>query len=109
MPQQDQPGRLTAAAGFFAATVATISLLAAAATTVPAHAATLAAVFPPWWSGSRTLEAASRVGDVLRLGAYAHVVIVRSTRPDLPARLRLAGALVLLNPFGAGACEQASS
>jgi hypothetical protein len=109
MPPTDQPGRRPAAAGFAAAAIAMGSLLVAAATTVPADAATLAAVFPPWWTASRALDAATGVGDVLRFGAAAHVVIVRSKRPNLQARLRRAGALILLNPFGASACAQTSS
>jgi hypothetical protein len=99
----------SAAAGTVAAAIAVGSLVVAAATTVRADAATLAAVFPPWWPASRALGAAAEAGDVLTVGASPHVVIVRSARPNLPARLRLAGALILLNPFGASACEQPSA
>jgi hypothetical protein len=108
-PSTDQTKRRSVAAGVVAAAIAVGSLAIAAATTVPADAATLAAVFPPWWTASRTLHAAAGAGDVLRFGVSAHVVIVRSAHPDLLARLRHAGALVLLNPFGAGACAQTNS
>jgi hypothetical protein len=105
----NKPGVRSAAASAMAAAIALGSLLVAAATTVPARAATLAAVFPPWWPADRALDAAAQAGNVLRVGASPYVVIVRSERPDLQARLRLAGALVLLNPFGAGGCAPSSS
>lgn len=75
---------------------------------------TVVAVFPPWWSASRTLVAASRAGAVLDSGAYSFVVVVqtRDKKQDnkldheLGERLHAAGALLLLDPLGLGGCLQ---
>jgi hypothetical protein len=68
------------------------------------------AVFPPWWSASRTLVAASRAGAVLNSGVYSFVVVVQSQDSEqdreLGARLHAAGALLLLDPLGLGGCLQ---
>ena len=36
----------------------------------------VAAVFPPWWGGMRTVDAAAEGGAVLRLGLLNFVVLV---------------------------------
>ncbi|MBI1202784.1 MAG: hypothetical protein GC182_09765 [Rhodopseudomonas sp.] len=64
------------------------------------------AVFPPWWSASRSLLAASEAGAVLDSGAYSFVVVVKSQGPDFVGRLRAAGAVLLLDPLGLGGCFQ---
>ena len=69
----------------------------------------IVAVFPPWWSASRALTAASDVGAVVDSGAFPFVLIVQSQRPGLGDRLRAAGALLLLNPLGVGGCEPSPS
>jgi hypothetical protein len=72
----------------------------------PSSDTSVVAVFPPWWSASRTLVAASRAGAVLNSGAYSFVVVVRSQDHELGARLHAAGALLLLDPLGLGGCLQ---
>jgi hypothetical protein len=72
----------------------------------PASDNAVVAVFPPWWTASRTLVAASAAGAVLDSGAYSFVVIVQSQDHELGARLRAAGALLLLDPLGLGGCLQ---
>jgi hypothetical protein len=72
----------------------------------PNNGGAIVAVFPPWWSSSRTFIAASEAGAILNSGAYPFVVIVQSQSPELGARLRAAGALLLLDPLGMGGCLQ---
>jgi hypothetical protein len=76
----------------------------------PSTDSSVVAVFPPWWSASRTLVAASRAGAVLNSGVYSFVVVVQSQDSEqdreLGARLRAAGALLLLDPLGLGGCLQ---
>ena len=67
------------------------------------------AVFPPWWSASRTLVAASEAGAILNSGTYSFVVLVQSNSPELGARLHAAGALLLLDPLGLGGCLQTTA
>ena len=71
---------------------------------VAANAQAVAAVFPPWWSAAKVLAAAAEAGEVVDVGASPAVLIVRSQQPGLQGRLRAAGAILLLDPRGAGAC-----
>ena len=66
--------------------------------------AAAAAVFPPWWRPGEIFAAAAANGRVVQLGASAAIVLVRSDQPGLPARLRAAGALIVLDPRVAGGC-----
>lgn len=64
----------------------------------------VAAVFPPWWSATHTLEAAHRHGDATVIGGAPYVVIVWSDDAHLSRRLRNDGALLLLDPGLTAAC-----
>jgi hypothetical protein len=65
----------------------------------------VAAVFPPWWSAARAVEAAGNGGTVLRLGPADFVVFVAPDEARGPERLRQAGAWLLLNPRGVTGCS----
>jgi hypothetical protein len=65
----------------------------------------VAAVFPPWWSAARAFTAAAAAdGSVLRTGAWAAIIVTASPDPAFAARLRQAGAWLILNPQGLGTC-----
>jgi hypothetical protein len=64
----------------------------------------VAAVFPPWWSGMRTVDAAAEGGAVLRLGRLNFVVLVVPEDQHGRQRLWRAGAWLLLNPRGLAGC-----
>jgi hypothetical protein len=70
----------------------------------PSGAHDIAAVFPPWWSHGRAMTAAGIAGEVEASGAVKGVLIVHSDQPGLAARLRDAGALILLDAQGLGGC-----
>lgn len=70
----------------------------------PRRADRIAAVFPPWQSPAANFAAAAQAGQVDAAGGFANVLIVRSGRPGLAARLRLAGAWLLLDADLARAC-----
>jgi hypothetical protein len=74
-------------------------------TVQPDRNGAIAAVFPPWWSASRSLAAAAEAGDVLRGGAFSFVLIVTSQRPGLDSRLRAAGAFMLIDPLDLAGCR----
>ncbi len=59
----------------------------------------VAAVFPPWWSAARAAAAAARSAQILRLGGFPSVIVVRTASPD---SLRADGAWLFLNPIVAG-------
>ena len=71
---------------------------------VAPQAATVAAVFPPWWPTSAIMGAAGSAGEIMGQGASRFVLVVRSDVPALPARLRQAGAWLTLAPRGALGC-----
>lgn len=83
-----------------------MTLSAAAA---PAGASRIAAIFPPWWSAAQAAQAAGAAGEIAGAGAHRSILIVSSRTPGLSARLRQAGAIVLLTPGLAGLCEVPSS
>lgn len=62
----------------------------------------LLAVYPPWWSSERALNAASAVGDVSAGSARGFAFVVQSSGPNLPERLRASGAIIILNPRDGG-------
>lgn len=103
MHAQVGPTRWAAGASLGVASTA-IGLLASVACALPAQAHTVAVVFPPWWSSGRALAAAYRVGDVVGVGARPIVLIVHSDGPRLASRLRREGAVLMMNPWGAGPC-----
>jgi hypothetical protein len=61
----------------------------------------VAALFPPWWDAQRVFIAAGAAGPVMRFGALKFIVIVASNDQ---ARLRAAGAWLLLDPIALGLC-----
>ena len=64
-----------------------------------------AAVFPPWWHATRSFLAASAAGvTIIRTGAIPAILIVRLEHADSLARLRQAGAWLLLDPQALGGC-----
>ena len=69
-----------------------------------AEATAIAAIFPPWWSGERAFAAASSVGAVIREGAVPVVLVVRTPAGDGAARLRSAGAWLVLDPKAVEGC-----
>lgn len=65
----------------------------------------VAAVFPPWWTAARAFAAASAVGvPVLRLGVAPGVFVLGAGPSDIPARLRAAGAFLVLDANALGGC-----
>ena len=84
-------------------------VMAMSAAAAPADANRVAAVFPPWWSAAQTAGAAASAGDIAGAGAHSSIVIVSSAAPGLEARLRDAGAIVLLSPGLAGLCDVPAS
>ncbi len=87
---------------------ASMLALAPAVLASPGRAApsTVAAVFPPGWSGADTVKAAAQSSRILRLGGLPNIVIVRTDRPE---RLRADGAWLFLNPILAGCNPQTES
>ena len=69
----------------------------------------IAAVFPPWWSQARVLEAARAAGAVTAIGGARNVVVVVANDDLLPVRLNAAGALLQLNPTVTGLCAEDQS
>lgn len=71
----------------------------------PINADTVAAVFPPWWDSASVMAAAGRAGAVLDIGRIPATLIVHGERSTLAARLRTAGALIILDAGLAGGCR----
>jgi len=55
-----------------------------------------AALFPPWWRANRAFEAAASAGAVVGVGLWPSILIVRGRTEDLSARLRAAGAVLVV-------------
>jgi hypothetical protein len=75
--------------------------VALGAQAAPPAAGPVAAVFPPWWPAARAFAAAGTAGPVARFGGVPFIVVVAA--PDR-ARLRAAGAWLLLDPHAVGGC-----
>lgn len=85
---------------------AVISLaLAIGAAVQPPRGPLVAAVFPPWWPESRIAAAAATAGLVQGHGGSRFVLLFAADRADRLARLRAAGALLLLDPGNAALCR----
>jgi hypothetical protein len=69
----------------------------------PADPGMVAAVFPPWWSTARILAAAATAGRLTAVGRWSSVVVVRGDE-YAAARLKSAGALLLIDPRAAIGC-----
>lgn len=63
----------------------------------PRGAGNIVEIFPPWWPPERSLIAASSAGPVLGSGAFSFMVAVRGKSTDDQARLRAAGAILILD------------
>jgi len=61
-----------------------------------ADAQAVVAIYPPWWDRTRTLEAAAAAGAVLP-GPVSFAVLMYAPDAQAAARLRRAGALVVLD------------
>jgi len=79
--------------------------VALGAQAAPPAGGAVAAVFPPWWDAARAFAAAGTAGPVARFGAVPFIVIVAAPNR---ARLRAAGAWLLLDPRALGGCAQAT-
>ena len=55
-----------------------------------------AALFPPWWRANRAFEAAASAGAGVGVGLWPSILIVRGRTEDLSARLRAAGAVLVV-------------
>lgn len=69
----------------------------------------VAAVFPPWWGGARSIAAVAEAdGAVMGQGGLGSIVLTRSDREGFAERLHRTGAWLLLEPsalIGCGARE----
>ncbi|MDO9338834.1 MAG: hypothetical protein Q7T61_20770 [Caulobacter sp.] len=86
--------------GVLAASTLGVIALAAA----PARDDRMAAVYPPWWSAARAAASAAGEGDLQAVGGGPNILIVRSGRPRLAARLRASGALLVIDSRLASLC-----
>ena len=116
------PAAWLAAAGFLACGVVATSPLALS----PRPGGPVAALFPPWWDASRAFEATVRAHAVMvRAGAWPALVVAADAVPQpvdpgvaggvsdagvhgvpgLGARLRAAGAWLILDPQSLRGCS----
>jgi hypothetical protein len=95
------PAWLRAAALLIASfvAIAALSLQAAPGSSV------VAVAFPPWWGApAAMLAAASADAAIVRLTAIPSMLIVRPSVKDGLARLRTAGAWLVMDPQALAAC-----
>jgi len=85
--------------------VSMLSLGVSTTASVRPDAATLAAVFPPWWDRAASVQAAMAAGEVVRLGGAPDVVVVRSGAAGLARRLTASGAWLVLDPIVVSGCN----
>ncbi len=65
----------------------------------------VAVVFPPWWTTERSFAAAaSAEASIVRVGGFSPVLVVQPAAVNGLERLYRAGAWLLVNPTGVGAC-----
>lgn len=65
----------------------------------------IAVVFPPWWRAAAVFRAAAHAeGVIIRTGAWPTILVVQSPDPMFQARLRNAGAVLLLDAQALGGC-----
>ncbi|WPZ35681.1 hypothetical protein T8K17_05935 [Thalassobaculum sp. OXR-137] len=99
---------------FLPAAIAGIAMLAVALFGLLAPAgerdARVAAIFPPWWTAQDVMASLSGSDtEILRDGIAPTVLLLASPTPGLPARLRAAGALLVIDPQAAAGCLGLSS
>lgn len=105
MAAAPEPGRPASAPAWLPwAFLALSTVVVAGLAAQPRRTDRMAAVFAPWESPGAVFAAASRAGAVDAAGGYANILIVRSDRPGLAARLRKAGAWALIDADLARAC-----
>jgi hypothetical protein len=68
----------------------------------------VAALFPPWWGGAKSLLAASGAGAIIRFGALPSIVIVQPAAPGGSVQLHHLGAWAVLDPQVFGGCGATS-
>jgi hypothetical protein len=91
----------------FATTVGMLCLMSRPSTAI---GATVAAIFPPWWTAERSFAAAaSAEGAIVRTGVWSNILVLNIADADLPYRLRTAGAFFLVNPVAVGGCLKEAS
>ncbi|CCD94571.1 conserved hypothetical protein [Bradyrhizobium sp. ORS 375] len=65
----------------------------------------VAVAFPPWWSGQQAmLAAASADAALVRTTTFSSLLVVRPGEHDGLARLREAGAWLVIDPQAISAC-----
>jgi hypothetical protein len=86
--------------------VASVIALGAVSVQPRADEATVAVLFPPWWSPPAVFGAAAAAGaDVIRATAIPSLLVLRPAADrDGWARLRAAGAWLALDPKAVAAC-----
>jgi hypothetical protein len=90
-------------------TLAGLSLAAALSLALaPPAQGPVAALFPPWWGGAKSLLAASGAGAVIRFGALPCIVIVQPAGAGGNAVLHHLGAWAVLDPQVFGGCGATS-
>jgi hypothetical protein len=95
------PAWLNAAALLIAGWMA----VAALSLQVPAGAEVVAVAFPIWWSTRQVmLGAASADASIVRTTAVPSLLVVRPGERDGMARLRQAGAWLIVDPRAIAAC-----
>jgi hypothetical protein len=78
----------------------------AAAASQPRRPDRMVAIFPPWWTPAMGASAAAANGALSASGGWRNSWIVQSDAPDLEARLRRSGALLLLDSTLARDCAE---
>ncbi|MGJ5007799.1 hypothetical protein ACQR05_08505 [Bradyrhizobium oligotrophicum] len=100
IPQSSRPW-LNATALLIASFVA----VAALSLQVRAGSEVVAVAFPPWWSAQHAmLAAASADAALVRTTAISSLLVVRPGEHDGSARLREAGAWLIIDPQAVSAC-----
>ena len=82
-------------------TIAALSLRVSPGTDV------VAVSFPPWWSAERSLAAAASAKvAIVRLTGLPALVVVQTGGREGIARLRAAGAWLVVNPVAVASCSR---
>jgi hypothetical protein len=74
-----------------------LTIAALAKVSAPASGGAVALVYPPWWSQAQVMSQAASEGQVIRLGPWHSVVVVRPTTDG-----QATSAWLRLNPIMAG-------
>lgn len=101
-PDTAGAGALIPALALLAFSLPVVGLAAVA----PDGASEIAVVGAPWADVSRMAEiVASADGAIVRVGGLQNVIVAFSEHPDFAARLRAAGAWLVLDPLILAACR----